>query len=343
MTGKRLLLIALSPFLLAVGALGLATGLNYLAGNDPALELIQGIDAISSSAEEASYLAARCLFAPLQIVFIVLVVAIGLFLYRRRDRVARWVVSSTTLEGVERSTTYAADPILGTIYKLLPGEQRDSRRRTLEQLVSSIFALVLVVGVAFLILSQFVFLSDLAVVLTALTSALAWGARMPVADVLGGISTIVEDNYGIGDRIRYKNFAAEAGGRVEAIDLRYSFLRSDTGDLTSVPHGVLRVFHNDSRADRVGVYATAAVPASQMEAFIDRLMAVAEDSTTLVPGLVEPWRVVCLDGLLADKVELTLFGMARSGEQEAVQLALNGVFWQQMHMMQPDSGEAGEA
>jgi small-conductance mechanosensitive channel len=112
---------------------------------------------------------------------------------------------------------------------------------------------------------------------------------------------------------------------VEDIDLRFLNVRADSGELTSIPHGELRVFRNFSRGDTSGVYASFPVYARDLGRAVALLAELADESPTLATYLVEPWHVMSLDGRLGGITDVTLFGHTTPGNEDDLQLALHAL------------------
>jgi hypothetical protein len=121
---------------------------------------------------------------------------------------------------------------------LVSGERRRQRSQAIGSVLRSIASFV-IIGTALLMV-----LSDLGINLAPLRAsagvagvALGFGARDVVTDLLAGIFMLLEDQYGVGDRID----AGEVTGTVLEIGLRVTTLRADDGevgtcDSISTPH-----------------------------------------------------------------------------------------------------------
>lgn len=315
---RRLLLLLLSPVLLIVALFSLLVGLSFYAQTNPAALYVATEAPATPQAARALYLMARLVLLPFQLMFIFLAFAGAAWVFRRRQRIGAWVLGeavSGRLAVVER-------------YDELPTVLRLERRRTMQQIVASIIA-VLALGVAVVLsLGQFVPRAELAVVITALTSGLAWGARLPVGDLLGGITNIFETTFTVGDRIRYNQLSEKVEGVVESMDLRFLNVRADSGELTTIPHSELRIFRNYSRGDHVGVYATFAIPATELSQAVALLAELAPESPAIVPLLVEPWHVMSVGGRLGRVVDLSLYGKTTTGHENDLRLALHALVQQ---------------
>ena len=102
-------------------------------------------------------------------------------------------------------------------------------------------------------------------------------------------------------------------------------MRADSGELTTIPHGDLRVFRNFSRSETSGVYATFPVNTRDLGRAVAVLSELADESPALATQLVEPWHVMSLDGRLADVTDVTLFGRTTPGNEDDLQLALHAL------------------
>ncbi len=120
--------------------------------------------------------------------------------------------------------------------------------------------------------------------------ALGFGARNLVTDVLTGMFMLLEDQYGVGDRID----AGEASGTVLDIGLRVTKLRGDDGEIWYVRNGEIKRVGNLSQG-----WATASLDVQvRSAADVDEVRAAI---TTAGEELAktEPW-----DELLWDRVEV---------------------------------------
>jgi len=239
---RRFLLLLASPLLIILALFSLLVGVAFYAESNPATFFVLTAAPDTVQAQRVLYLLARGVLFPFQLGFIALTFGAALWVFRRRLRISGWVLGEPTT-GRRRDEAVEARPAV----------LRPERRRTLQQLLGSILAVLALGAATVLSIGQFVPRADLAVIIAALTSGLTWGARLPIGDVLGGISNIFETNVSVGERIVYRQFAERVEGQVEDIDLRFLNVRADSGELTTIPHGDLRVFRNFSRSETSGV------------------------------------------------------------------------------------------
>ncbi len=316
---RRLLLLLLSPIWVAVATISVLVGMATLSGaNLPAI-LARAFYTGTAEGEALAALAMRVLLLPLQLVFVALVVGAAVWVFRRRHRFGSWVLGDPLAEKL-----IAREPNAGE----LPSVLQPGRRRTLQQIFSSAIAVSVIFTAAFMIFGQFVERADLAVVFAALSSSLTWGARLPIGDLLGGLSNIFESNLAVGDRIRYKHIDLEIDGTVELVDLRFLSVRSRTGELTSIPFGDLRVFRNYSRGEYIGVYATFPVLAADLARAVGLLFDLAPTSTQLVPELLVPWQAMSREGIMGKIVDIVLFGETTEDLEDELQISLHAVVQQ---------------
>jgi small-conductance mechanosensitive channel len=311
---RRLLLLLASPLLILLAFFSLLVGVSFYAESNPATFFVLTAAPATVQGQRVLYLLARGVLFPFQLGFIALAFGAALWVFRRRLRIGGWVLGEPMARRRRDEPAEARPPVL-----------RPERRRTLQQLLGSILAVLALGAATVLSIGQFVPRTDLAVVIAALTSGLTWGARLPIGDLLGGISNIFETNVSIGERIRYKQFAEQVEGQVEDTDLRFLSVRADSGELTTIPHGELRVFRNFSRSDTSGVYATFPVRAPDLARALALLTELADESPTLATHLVEPWHVKSLDGRLGNVTDVTLFGRTTPGFEDDLQLALHAL------------------
>ena len=312
---RRLLLILLSPALLLAALLSTAVGLAFYGQSNPAAIYAIAAAPDSPLTERALYLLARVVLFPFQLLFIFLVFAAAIWVFRRRQRLGAWLL------GQPVSDRLAADPAAAE----LPFGLRPARRHTMRQIVASIIAVLVILVAVVLSLGQFVPRAELAVVIAALTSGLTWGARLPVGDILGGITNIFETTVIVGERILYRQLSERVEGTVESMDLRFLNVRADSGELTTIPHGELRVFRNFSRGTRGGVHANFPIAAHDLGRATALLRDLAADAPALLPEMFGPWQVMSLDGRLGRVVELSVFGQTAAGNETALRLALNAL------------------
>ncbi|MEZ4519701.1 MAG: mechanosensitive ion channel [Chloroflexota bacterium] len=340
MTKRRILLLTLSPILLTLALIALVIGFAYAGGSNPAETISSSLSVDDPTVSQLTEYSLRCLLFPFQLLFIGLILGFALLLYRRRWRIAERVLGPLPVETEPEKYNVRFDPLHDDWEQMV--KVKPQRHLTLTHLIASLIAILAIAIATTLILSQFIGLTDLAIIVTALTSALAWGARLPVSDVLGGISNLLENNFNVGDKISYRNFSLDVEGIVEEVNLRFTWLRADPGELVTIPLGEIRTMRNFSRSTFAGVYVSFPIPSQALESTIQHLESLAPQSPELIPDLLEPWRVMSKDGALRETVELSLYGRAPVGREEELQLSIHTLVWEELQASNLiDSGEKG--
>lgn len=207
--------------------------------------------------------------------------------------VLRYVVRRAIGRFIDRMHRNAEAEASGNALRglLVNAERRRQRSAAIGSVLRS-FSSIIIMGTALLIV-----LSTLGINLAPLLAsagvagvALGFGARNLVTDVLTGMFMLLEDQYGVGDRID----AGEATGTVLEIGLRVTKLRGDDGEIWYVRNGEIKRVGNLSQG-----WATAQVDV-QVRARED-LAEVRSAITAAGDGMSKstPW-----DELLWDRVQV---------------------------------------
>jgi moderate conductance mechanosensitive channel len=204
---------------------------------------------------------------------------------------------------------------------LVNGERRRQRSQAIGSVLRSISSFV-IIGTALLMV-----LSDLGINLAPLLAsagvagvALGFGARDVVTDLLAGIFMLLEDQYGVGDRVD----VGEISGTVLEIGLRVTQLRGDNGEIWYIRNGEIKRVGNLSQG-----WATAAVdvqvsPSEDLDEVRAAIVAVGEELGRTEPWdeqLWEPVEVLGLDSVTLEEAVVrvsakTMPGKALSVERE---------------------------
>ncbi|WP_246531012.1 mechanosensitive ion channel family protein [Streptomyces bathyalis] len=204
---------------------------------------------------------------------------------------------------------------------LVSGERRRQRSQAIGSVLRSIASFV-IIGTALLMV-----LSDLGINLAPLLAsagvagvALGFGARDVVTDLLAGIFMLLEDQYGVGDRVD----VGEISGTVLEIGLRVTQLRGDNGEIWYIRNGEIKRVGNLSQG-----WATAAVdvrvaPGENLDEVRDAIVDVGEELGRSEPWdelLWEPVEVLGLDSVTLEEMVVrvtakTMPGKALSVERE---------------------------
>ena len=187
-------------------------------GNDYTCHLIDRLGLTGFWRETTQFLLNR----PLTILFIIVLAVIGA---RVLGRVANKAIRS----------------LAGTAPVRRASPRGDSRARTLASVTGSVVRLVVWTVAGFTILGVLgVNLGPLIAGASIVGVALGFGAQALVSDFLSGFFILVEDQYGVGDRVT----VGGSTGTVEEVSLRVTRLRALDGAVWFVPNGEIRKVAN---------------------------------------------------------------------------------------------------
>lgn len=235
----------------------------------------------------------------------------------------RYVIRRSISKLIERVNRRAEAADSGNALRglLVSGERRRQRSSAIGSVLRNIASFV-IMGTALLMV-----LSDLGINLAPLLAsagvagvALGFGARDIVTDLLAGIFMLLEDQYGVGDRID----VGEVSGTVLEIGLRVTQLRGDRGEIWYIRNGEIKRVGNLSQG-----WATAALDVQvrsceDLDEVRSAIVAAAEELARSAPWdeqLWEPVEVLGLDSVTLDSMVVrvsakTMPGKALSVERE---------------------------
>jgi small conductance mechanosensitive channel len=176
-------------------------------------------------------------------------------------------------------------------------QAREQQTRTMAGMLSSA-GIAIILGVAFLAaLPEFGFnVAPVAAVAGLASLAFGFGAQYLVRDLINGFLIVFEDQYVVGDIVRINDVA----GRVEAITIRRTILRSEEGALVSIPNGMIGQVSNLNR-DWSQIFVDVTVPGEET---LGRALAVLEkvavefrDDPDWTTALVDGPRVLGVESL----------------------------------------------
>ena len=178
---------------------------------------------------------------------ILLVVVIALVARTLAHRAIGRLTRATSVGTVPRILGPLKERAGAAASRLEPGplsERRQQRADTIGSVLKS------AVSIAVFALALLVILGELGIDVTALVAgtsiigvALAFGAQNVIKDFLSGMFMILEDQYGVGDVID----VGPAIGTVEAVGLRTTRLRDETGTVWYVRNGEIARVGNQSQ------------------------------------------------------------------------------------------------
>jgi moderate conductance mechanosensitive channel len=204
----------------------------------------------------------------------------------------------------------------------LVSERRSQRAKTIGSVLQSIVSFV-VWGLAVVLV-----LGDLGFNLTPIIAsagvigvAVGFGAQNLVKDFLSGIFMLLEDQYGVGDVVDL----GEASGTVESVGLRVTTVRDYAGTVWYVRNGEVQRVGNSSQGFAVAVVDVPLGYASDVNQALQLLEKVASDAVDEAPmstDVLEPPKVLGVQGMTTDNVMLRLTVKVRPARQWATQREL---------------------
>ncbi|HRE29516.1 MAG TPA: mechanosensitive ion channel family protein, partial [Anaerolineales bacterium] len=202
------------------------------------------------------------------------------------------------------------------------GKTSFERRQTVEALGSSAISLLAFVLATVFVVSRYVAPDTLLWVVGLFSAAFGFAARPVVSDWMAGLSFIFRDTFDVGDKVEFMILGASVPieGVIERINVSDCVLRAPTGEQFTVPNGEIRVVRNFTRGAFSGVRLKLIYPAADLPRILPALEAAAAEAPTLLPDLLEPWRLIATDAPVSDQVEILLIARSRHGEGAQLKL-----------------------
>ena len=152
-----------------------------------------------------------------------------------------------------------------------------------------------------------------------IVAALGFGAQQLVRDLLAGLFIISERQYGYGDLVRIAAAGIEeATGTIEEVALRATRLRTITGEVVTVPNGLIVEVTNLSRdwaRALVDVPLPTGVDVARATEVLRKVGAEAFADQTLRPLLLDEPTVMGVESLEVGQVNLRMVARTLPGRQ----------------------------
>jgi small conductance mechanosensitive channel len=150
-------------------------------------------------------------------------------------------------------------------------------------------------------------------------AALGFGAQQLVRDFLAGMFIVVERQYGYGDLVHISAAGFEgATGTIEEVALRTTRLRTLTGDVVTVPNGLIVAVTNLSRdwaRAVVDVPLPAGVDVARVNKLLRKVGAEAFEDKTLRPLLLDAPTAMGVESFEVGEVHLRMVARTLPGKQ----------------------------
>ncbi|MCX5198247.1 mechanosensitive ion channel family protein [Streptomyces sp. NBC_00249] len=235
----------------------------------------------------------------------------------------RSVVRKALTKLISRMNT-SAEAVEGTALGglLVNAERRRQRSEAIGSVLRSVASFLILGTAALMVLAALKI--DLAPLLASAGVAgvaIGFGARNLVTDFLSGVFMIMEDQYGVGDKID----AGVASGEVIEVGLRVTKLRGDNGEIWYVRNGEIKRIGNLSQG-----WATAGVdvqvkPTENLTQLREVVQKVADSMVKESPWderLWGPVEVLGLDEVLLASMTVKVSAKTMPGQQFAVEREL---------------------
>lgn len=147
--------------------------------------------------------------------------------------------------------------------------------------------------------------------------ALGFGARNLVTDLLAGMFMLLEDQYGVGDRVD----VGEASGTVLEIGLRVTQLRGDNGEIWYIRNGEIKRVGNLSQGWATAVLDVQVRSSESLDEVRRAVEAAGEELAKTEPWdelLWEPVEVLGLDSVTLDAMVFRVSAKTMPGKDLAV-------------------------
>ncbi|MFG2665341.1 mechanosensitive ion channel family protein [Streptomyces sp. NPDC048387] len=235
----------------------------------------------------------------------------------------RSVVRKALTKLINRMNT-SAEAVEGTALGglLVNAERRRQRSEAIGSVLRSVASFLILGTAALMVLAALQI--DLAPLLASAGVAgvaIGFGARNLVTDFLSGVFMIMEDQYGVGDKID----AGVASGEVIEVGLRVTKLRGDSGEIWYVRNGEIKRIGNLSQGWATAGVAVQVKPTENLARLRTTLQEVADAFAKESPWderLWGPVEVLGLDEVLLASMTVKVSAKTMPGQQLAVEREL---------------------
>ncbi len=205
---------------------------------------------------------------------------------------------------------------------LVNAERRRQRSEAIGSVLRSVASFVILGTAALMVLAALKI--DLAPLLASAGVAgvaIGFGARNLVTDFLSGVFMIMEDQYGVGDKID----AGVASGEVIEVGLRVTKLRGDNGEIWYVRNGEIKRIGNLSQGWATAMVDVQVKPSESLSRIREVVQGVADTLAKESPWderLWGPVEVLGLDEVLLASMTVKVSAKTMPGKQFAVEREL---------------------
>lgn len=277
-----------------------------------AILLIAVVCALDNASGSSSQILPSLLALPFKVIFIGAVFLLAFMSHR-----LAWHIAGSLLHSSLWSRLFLwSSNRLATRFGSEVAEMRIriERQYTIRHLVASTISIAAFVIAALLSLGQFLSAESLALFAGLFTAAFSLGARPLIADMLAGVNFIFEDSFDVGEKVEIASATGKVEGLVEGMNLQTTTVRAPTGELYVVPNSEIRILRNFSRGSFSTAHIKLKLATDDLDQALPLLWEWGSEASSLLPNLLEPWRVISETGTLGAHTELTLLAKASFGQ-----------------------------
>ncbi|MFF1559439.1 mechanosensitive ion channel family protein [Streptomyces sp. NPDC058279] len=205
---------------------------------------------------------------------------------------------------------------------LVNAERRRQRSEAIGSVLRSVASFLILGTAVLMVLAQLrIDLAPLLASAGVAGVAIGFGARNLVTDFLSGVFMILEDQYGVGDKID----AGVASGEVVEVGLRVTKLRGDNGEIWYVRNGEIKRIGNLSQGWATAGVAIQVKPTESLARLREVIQEVADGMAKESPWderLWGPVEVLGLDEVLLASMTVKVSAKTMPGKQLAVEREL---------------------
>lgn len=156
--------------------------------------------------------------------------------------------------------------------------------------------------------------------------AIGFGAQSVIKDLLTGFFILFEDQYGVGDYVTINGQT----GTITQVGIRLTRLQSWTGEMLSIPNGMVQEVTNFSRTNSIAVIDVGVNYMTDLQQALNLLDKVLAEVKTSTPDLVGPVSILGVQDFQADAVLLRVTAecnpMTHFGIRRLAQLKIKEAF-----------------
>jgi small-conductance mechanosensitive channel len=190
---------------------------------------------------------------------------------------------------------------------------RLKRQNTIQSLIASAIQVIAFIAAILSSLALFIGTDTLVWMVGLFSAAFGLGARPLIGDYLAGVSFIFEDTFAVGEKLELPGITP-VEGVVEAISLRTTSFRSNSGELFVVPNGEIRTVRNFSRGKFSLANIVIKINSTDLSRALPLLEELGYEAVALLPNLLGPWQIISEAGVIGHETELTLVAKAKFGK-----------------------------